>query len=167
MSEKISTTFNELMKFSNSILRIENSITDNRIEIFEEKIGYKLPKDFKYFIEKCNGFTLLCTQVNGIGIEFEESSLDKIYEFEHFEVGNPMPKEYLPFSPDGFGNHYCIDLSNCINDICSVVFWQHDFEYKNKTEVETCNESFIDWVNEVMIEWTLDEFNYDGTEKNK
>jgi hypothetical protein len=32
-------------------------------------------------------------------------------------------------------------------------------------EVETCNQSFTEWIDEVMIEWTLEEYNYDGTEK--
>jgi hypothetical protein len=76
-----------------------------------------------------------------------------------------MPKYFLPFSPDGYGNHYCLDFSRIKNEICPIVFWQHDFKYENLTEVETCNNSFVDWVNEVLIEWTLEEYNYDGTEK--
>jgi cell wall assembly regulator SMI1 len=162
MNEKISNTYKELLKFSDSILTLEKPISDNRMEDFEKEIGYKFPKDFKYFIKQNNGFTLAATQVNGIGIEYKENSLDKLYNIEHNEVENPMPKEFLPFSADGFGNHYCLDLSRIENEFCPIVFWQHDFEYRNIAEVETCNESFISWVNEVMIEWTLEEFNYDG-----
>ncbi len=165
MIEKISNTYDELLRFSSSILTLEKPIIDDRIEKFEAEIGYKLPKDFKYFIKQNNGFTLAATQVNGIGNEYRDNSLDRLYSIEHNEVENRMPKEFLPFSADGFGNHYCLDLSRIKNEFCPVVFWQHDFEYKNITEVETCNESFVSWVSEVMIEWTLEEYNYDGKEK--
>ena len=167
MEDKILNTYEELLKFSNSILNLESPIIDSRIEDFENKIEYKLPKDFKYFIKKNNGFSLSVTEVYGIGKEFLNSSLDEIYDFEHNEVGNPMPKYFWPFSPDGYGNHYCIDLSRIENEICPIVFWQHDYNYKNISEVETCNKNFVEWINEVMIEWTLGEYNFDGTEKWK
>lgn len=165
MEDKISITYKNLLKFSDSILTLGNPILDNRIEEFENIIGYKLPKDFKWFIEKNNGFSLLGNEVNGLGEEFLNTSLDKVYNFENSEVENPMPKYFLPFSPDGYGNHYCLDFSRIENEICPIVFWQHDFKYENLTEVETCNDSFVEWVNEVLIEWTLEEYNYDGTEK--
>ncbi|MGY3055754.1 cell wall assembly regulator SMI1 [Pedobacter sp. UYEF25] len=165
MEDEILNTYNELTKFSDSLLNFESKILDSRIEYFENKIGYNLPKDFKYFIKKSNGFSLNGTEVNGIGDEFLNSSLDKLYDFEHNEVGNPMPKYFMPFSADGYGNHYCIDLSRTENEICPIVFWQHDCNYKNISEVETCNNNFVEWVNKVMIEWTLEEYNYDGTEK--
>jgi hypothetical protein len=88
--------------------------------------------------------------------------LDNLYRIEHFEVGNPMPLEFFPFSPDGGGNHYCFDLSNHDD---KVYFWQHDYEYADKTEVECCNNSFYEWIQEVLIDWTLEDYNYDGSEK--
>lgn len=165
MEDEILITYKNLIKFSDSILSLGNPIIDNRINEFEKIIGYKLPKDFKWFIEKNNGFSLFGNEVTGLGEEFLNASIDKVYNFEHSEVENPMPKYFLPFSPDGYGNHYCLDFSRIKNEICPIVFWQHDFKYENLTEVETCNNSFVDWVNEVLIEWTLEEYNYDGTEK--
>jgi len=135
------------------------------LKILKKKIEYKLPKDYKYFIKNHNGFSLSATEVYGMGNQFKDGSLDKIYNFEHNVVENPMPKYFLPFSPDGYGNHYCIDLSRIENGICPIVFWQHDCNYENISEVETCNISFVEWINEVMIEWTLEGYNYDGTEK--
>ena len=117
-------------------------------------------------MRKHNYFSLAGTEVLGIGNEFKEQSIDKLYVFEHKEIGNPMFKEFLPFSPDGFGNHYCLDLSKVENDICPVVFWQHDHSYEDKNEVEVCNFKFTDWIKEVMIEWTLEDVNYDGSDKD-
>ena len=165
MDEFILKTYNNLLKFSSTVLTLEKKIVDNRIENFENEIGFSLPKDFKYFIKNSNGFSLRATSVNGIGEEYLENSLDKIYAFEHYETGNPMPQHFLPFSPDGFGNFYCLDLSRIENETCPIIFWQHDFIYDNLDEVETCNKNFAEWVNEVMIEWTLEEINFDGIEK--
>ena len=165
MENQILDIYNELLKFSYSMLTLGKPIADNRIEDFENRIEYNFPEDFKYLIKKHNGFTLNGTEVYGIEKEFKGSSLDKIYDFEHYEVDNPMPKYFLPFSPDGSGNHYCLDLSRIENEICPIVFWQHDCIYENLTEIEICNLSFIEWVKEVMIDWTLEDYNYDGTEK--
>ncbi|MCP2045213.1 SMI1/KNR4 family protein [Pontibacter sp. HSC-36F09] len=147
-----------LYQFSKNLLDLGELIPDNRLSEFENQIGFKLPFDFSYILTKYNYFSLAGTEVLGIGIEFKEESLDKVYRFEHDGAGNTMPKEFLPFSPDGRGNYYCLDLSRMENSLCPVVFWQHDFTYSKKEEVETCNEKFIDWVEEVMIEWTLEDF---------
>ena len=165
MENQILDIYKELLKFSSSMLTLEKTITDNRIENFEDNIESKLPEDFKYLITKHNGFSFNGTEVYGIGKEFKGRSLDKLYEFEHYDVDNPMPKYFLPFSPDGSGNHYCLDLSRIEYEICPVVFWQHDCKYENISQVETCNLSFAEWIREVMIDWTLEEYNYDGTEK--
>ena len=52
------------------------------------------------------------------------------------------------------------------NVICPIVFWQWDYLYEDIKEVETCNSSFLDWIQEVVIDWTLEDYNYDGSEKN-
>jgi cell wall assembly regulator SMI1 len=162
---KSDETLKELQKFSDDLLDLGETITDSRLDEFEAKIGYKLPLDFRYILIKHNSFSLAGTQVYGLDKSFRGTSLDKVYQFEHEEVEDPMFKEFLPFSPDGRGNHYCFDLSKLENDICPVVFWQHDYHYSDKDDVETCNNSFIEWVNEVVIAWALEEMNYDGTEK--
>lgn len=160
-------SLNKLYKFSNDILFLGNPISDNRIAEFEKQIGFELPSDYKYILIKHNSFSLAGDEVLGLGKEFRGSSLEEVYHFEHEEVHNPMPKEFLPFSPDGFGNHYCFDLSRLEKNLCPVVFWQHDYEYANNEDVEVCNNNFTDWINEVMIEWTLEDINYDGSEKTE
>ena len=152
----------ELTKFDGSILNLGTFINDDRIRILEKNIGFNLPLDFKYIISVHNGVSLIGTTVYGLDETFKEESLDKIYHFEHFKVVNPMPAHLFPFSPDGGGNHYCLDLSQISNDISPVVFWQWDFSYEHLNQIERCNESFTDWMQEVMIDWTLEDTNYDG-----
>ncbi len=155
----------ELKKFSPSILELGSPIVDSRLEKFEIQIKYKLPDDLKYFLKEHNSISLMGETIYGISDEFQGRSLDKVYNIEHNEVNNPMPKELLPFSPDGRGNHYCINLGQLKNGIAPILFWQHDFEFNSIDEIEETHNCFSDWVNEVLIEWTLEDYNYDGTEK--
>ena len=156
---------NELYKFSDSLLSLGPHINDNRLEIFELELNFKLPLDFVYILKKHNGISLTGTGILGLDKQLRGSSLDEVYKFEHYEVDNPMPEEFLPFSPDGFGNHYCLNLSKFENEICPVVFWQHDIIYDDINDVEECNLSLLDWIQEVMIDWTLEDTNYDGSDK--
>ncbi|UKB82740.1 SMI1/KNR4 family protein [Chryseobacterium sp. MEBOG06] len=163
--DKCNQILNELYKFSSEVLYLGDNILDSRLENLEQKIGLKLPQDFKYILKKHNGITLAGTEIYGLSENFRGNSLDEIYNFEHREVENPMPIFFFPFSPDGQGNHYCLDLSKLNENICPIVFWQWDFEYENIEEVEVCNTNFAEWIGEVMIDWTLQNYNYDGTEK--
>ncbi|RZL45440.1 MAG: DNA gyrase subunit A [Variovorax sp.] len=155
----------ELNKFDKSLINIGPAIKDQRLREFEEKIGFELPLDLKYFLTINNGVNLMGIEILGLDEVYQGSSLDSTYQFEHFEVDNEMPLHYLPISPDGMGNHYCLDLPKLKDGVCPVVFWQHDYAYENLEEVETCNPNFMDWVQEVVLDWTLQDYNYDGSEK--
>jgi hypothetical protein len=155
----------ELSLFSDELLYMGTAICDDRLELLEKQTGFLLPFDFKYIVKKHNGISLDGNEIYGIDKELRGTSLDELYMFEHFEVGNKMPVEFFPFSPDGYGNHYCLNLSNLNLGQCPVVFWQHDYIYENKDEVEECNASFVEWIKEVLINWTLENYNYDGTSK--
>ncbi len=157
-----SQIINELLKFDGSIIELGEPVIDDRYEKLEEKIGFKLPESFKSLMKKYNHISLFGTSINGLDDKFMGSSLDKLYEFEHYHVGNPMPKELFPFSPDGYGNHYCFNL---LNNDDMVIFWQHDIDYSCSSEIEIDNEHFLEWVKEIMIDSTLEDYNYDGSEK--
>lgn len=165
VNTKCDNLLNELYKFSRDVIVLGTTINDDRLEIFEKSIGYVLPNDFKYILKKHNGIFLFGVELLGYDSELLESSLEKIYQFEHYEVFNKMPPQFMPFSPDGRGNHYCLDLSKKIDGLNPIVFWQWDFNYESFDDVEICNDSFVEWMEEVMIEWNLQEFNYDGSEK--
>lgn len=161
--KKAETVLFELRKFSPDICYLGNQIKDDRIEVFERNYKINLPADFKFILRQYNSFSVFGTEVYGFGPDLMGESIEQVYKFEHFEVAGPMFKELLPFSPDGFGNHYCLDLSRLYHEVCPIIFWQHDIEYDSFAPIESCNNSFSDWVQEVMIDWTLEEINYDGT----
>ncbi|NIJ52370.1 SMI1/KNR4 family protein [Dyadobacter arcticus] len=153
----------ELNRFSDEIIYLGPPIEDDRLLHFEAKIGFSFPEDFRFIVSRHNGISLGGIEVFGLDKALRGSSMDEIYEFEHKHAGSKMPDTYLPFSPDGAGNHYCLDLSTLANGICKIVFWQHDLEYENEDQVETCNNSFSDWLQEVLIGWALEDYNYDGS----
>lgn len=155
----------ELLKFDEEILSLGSVINDDRFRLFEKSIGFNLPLDLKYLLHLYNGFSLMGTGVYGLDDSFRGSSLNNVYHDEHYEADIPMPAHFVPFSPDGAGNHYCLDVARLTDGLCPVVFWQHDAEYLSLKDVEVCNSSFTDWVQEVMIGWTLEDYNYDGSEK--
>jgi hypothetical protein len=74
--------------------------------------------------------------------------------------------DYLvPFSPDGFGNHYCFDTRTTNNNLCNVLFWQHNYPYSEDDPPEVTNGSFAEWLKEVAIDWTLEDHDYNGNKK--
>ena len=163
--ERCQATLQHLYRFSEVVLDLGDPITDSRLQDFETEIGYSLPKDFAYLLTQRNYISLGGQEVYGLGSEFEAMSLDQVYQFEHEAADNPMPKELLPFAADGLGNHYCLDLTQQKEGTCPVLFWQHDYHYKSKQDIEVCNPNFTDWVDEVLIGWTLEDTNYDGSPK--
>lgn len=160
--EKITS---ELLKFSKDVLGVNSPINDDRISIFEKKNDLKLPNDFKQFITRINGFSLFANKVYGFDEGITES-IENVYHFEHFEVSYPQPLYLVPFCNDGRGNFYCLDTSKTIeSEKCSIVFWVSNYEYTDGDLPEVVNDNFLEWIKEVTIEWTLEEYNYDGSEK--
>lgn len=155
----------ELEKFSNEILSLGSPLEEGIIINFEKKYNIVLPVDYKILLRKYNGVNLYGTEIYGIDQSEKSYSLEQNYLFEHNEVGNGMPLYLVPFSPDGGGNHYCFDTRFNTEDSCPIIFWQHDYLYSEKDPPEVVNPSLADWIKEVMIDWVLDEYNYDGSEK--
>lgn len=163
----INNLFSELNKFSSEILALGEPLADIKvIENFEKIHNLKLPCDYKYFLSKHDGASLMGISIYGFtGIE----NLASVYEFEHNEIIYPQYHFLVPFSPDGGGNFYCFDTRNQSNsnESCPVVFWTSNFEYNPDNQPELTNSSFSEWIAEVMIGWTLESYNYDGSEKEQ
>lgn len=146
----------KLKKFSRRITTFYEACEDFKIVFFEEQTNTKLPEDYKSFLKTTNGFCLMSTSICGIKNK-EKEDLLYLYKREHFEVNNPMPSYLIPFSPDGQGGFYCFDTSSLNKYSCNIVFWDSYYSYTENDAPEIVNASFEDWVEEVVIEWTIDE----------
>jgi cell wall assembly regulator SMI1 len=161
----IKSAIDHLLKFSPDILTLNNPVNEVDIKNFEELYGLQLPQDYIYLLHRTNGFNLMGASVLPVLGAEVTGSLEESYIFEHFKVANPMHTDLIPFSPDGGGNHYCFDVSGGNRSVSKIVFWQHDITYSNEIKPELTHESLADWINEVVMEWTLEDFDYDGNEK--
>ncbi|PSL42365.1 SUKH superfamily protein [Chitinophaga niastensis] len=168
MKEDIFNIINEINKFSPMAAVLGEPIIDNRVSKFEEEFGVKLPEDFKLFISEINGFSLMGTEVYGIYFDDKNpNTLGEIYKYEHRGVQVPMPNYLVPFSPDGGGNYYCFDTRIIENDSCPIVFFETHYIYQHDTSPAVTNNSFVDWVNEVVLDSTLEDYNYDGSPREE
>lgn len=149
----IQDSYQNLLQFEDDRLELGQAITDDRLEQFEKKLGYTLTSEFKYLMRKHNGFSVSGCEVYGIGDEFNNRSLDKMYDLISPSYQDFIPKSVVPFSPDGAGNYYCLDLSRSNGDTCPIVFYQTHYEYQDLNDLETCNHNLEEWIDEVMIEW--------------
>lgn len=143
----------KLKTFPEEELYLGPPIVDNRLELLELEVRFTLPEDFKYMLKRHNGISVVGTEVLRVENTDIRGALNDLYKFEHFVVDHKMPPEYFPFSPDGYGNYYCLNLAKVQGGICPVAFWQWDYEYSNISEVEECNVNFLDWIEEVLIGW--------------
>lgn len=153
------------MLFSEKIITLNKPASQESIIAVERQYNIKLPEDYLAFIRKINGLSLMGTIVYGVGEETWQSSLEKNYKLEHEEVANPMYDYLVPFSPDGGGNHYCFDTRTINENSCNIIFWQHDYAYSAEDSPEITNNSFTEWVKQVVIDWTLEDYDYDGNSK--
>lgn len=147
--------FEQLRDFKDEVITFYPGIKEELISEFEQNLELKLPDDYKEFLRISNGLELLSTTIYGISNNFED--LFEVYNREHKLVKVPMSKTILPFSPDGGGNFYCFDSETLTEKSCKVVFWTSNYPYTAEDPPEVCNDSFNDWVQEVVINWTKED----------
>jgi len=162
---RIDEVLDELKKFSSDILTLNPPVDQRLINYFEKKFNVELPDDYKYLLSKTNGLDLMGNTI--LGINDNEYDLTNVYQFEHFEVMYPQYNYLIPFYPDGRGNFYCFDTSKKTNDDYSteIVFWTSNYEYTELDVPEITHNCLADFIQECIIEWTLEDYNYDGSQK--
>ena len=132
----INDIITQLKTIPDSEILWNNPIDIHRIIAFEEKYQLKLPQDYKDFLLQTNGLFVLGDEILGFSTETNIYAIEETFWEEHYDVDNEMPYYLIPFSPDGFGNHYCFDTLNN-----KIVFWQHDLDY-TKIQPEIVYDNF-------------------------
>ena len=155
----INDAIEHLKYFSEDVIEFFSHIDIYHIISVEDKLEMKLPQDYIDFLLITNGVLLMGEEILGISISEGNYGLIETYYFEHFEVENPMPKELIPFSPDGFGNHYCFDI---INE--NIVLWEHDCDYNTYQPKVVCN-TLGQFIQNEIIDNILKEYDFKGNKK--
>ncbi len=163
---KLKNIIEEFKKYSSPNFSGYPGTREEEIIKLEKEIKYKLPDDLKEFLQISNGAVINCHELYGIKSGIPSEDLLDNYIFETKEAGNPMPDYFLPFYPDGMGNHECLDLKSLSQDgnTCSVVFWQHDRSYEPDEKPDIDARSFTEYL-EYILKEIEKEYNYDGSEK--
>lgn len=157
----------EIKKFSTDLYTINPPVLGGFIEKFENEFQVELPIDYKYLLSLTNGFDLMGSEIYGIKWADYGEDLVSAYKYEHFETIMPQFKHLIPFSPDGGGNFYCFDTSvkTIKGNSNRIVFWYSNYEYTELDPPEITHECFCDFLNECILGWTLEDYNYDGSKK--
>ena len=139
--------------FKEEYVELFRPLLINTIEKFEHQFRVKLLQDYIEFLKITNGILIDGDEV--LGIDNKKVDLKEVYYREHNLVKFSMPDVFIPFSPDGGGNYYCFDTSSG-----KIIFWQSNFDYQqNKVQPEVANNTFTEWLKEVMIDWTIENNN--------
>jgi hypothetical protein len=152
---------NELKKFSERLVQFNEPLEEQKLIEFEKKYSIILPKDYKELMLFSDGFSLSGSELMPLLIKNKSNTAEFIYT----ELTNELPKGFLPISPDGAGNYYCLILTELNEHSCPVAFWQHDYEYSANDLPEVANKSFLEFIKEVFIDWTLEEYGHNGKRK--
>jgi len=165
--EEIDSLIAELRRFSSNIAELKTAVDAQLIVRFESEHHLALPIDYKLTVAQVNGFSIMGAEVYGLYGRTSSLSLESIYHREHIDVSYPQPPYIIPFSSDGGGNFYCFDtrFKSADEQSSPVVFWVSNYPYTEDDPPATTNNSFLDFVNEVIIGWTLDDYDYEGNEK--
>lgn len=155
-------------RFSTKVFEPNKPASQYLIDQFESEYQLILPADYKYFMLQMDGFRLLWNSICGLTPSEGQEHLGQIYEREHFQVAVPQFLHLVPFHNDGGGNFYCFDTSTISIDgtSCPVVFWVSNYAYSETDLPEVVNDSFAHWMKEVIIGWSLEEFDYDGNRRS-
>lgn len=150
----------ELHKFSSAIITFKPPVSSESILAFEKQFNVVLPDDYKELVQIHNGFELMGDTILGIfSSDNPNNNLNDCYTFEHFGSVCPMPKNLIPFCPDGYGNYYCFDSKTN-----SIVFWESECDY-SEADPEVVYSDLYSMIHEIFIDWVLEDYNYDGSKK--
>jgi hypothetical protein len=164
---RIEAVLAELHRFAPGLTKLGSPSEPQLTEAFERSVSLTLPVDYKTVVAHINGFSLMGNEVYGLKGEADLSSLEAVYQREHVGVRYPQPVYLVPFSPDGRGHFYCFDTRypSEKTSSCPVVFWATNYLYTEEDAPEVVYHSFLDFVEEVIIGWTLEEYDYEGNER--
>lgn len=114
------------------------------IEAAENALGVRFPPGYRTFLRKL-GVTHWPREIYGISeTNSRYSNVVQNTLSERTEVEPELPPHLVALSPDGWGNHYCLDTSNPAGGECPVVFWNHELEADQNPKV--VSPGFLDWL---------------------
>jgi cell wall assembly regulator SMI1 len=126
------------------------AVSTTDVDTAELALGVKFPDSFKWFLTTY-GAGNSPDFIYGLGshvprfLNVTSQTMD-----ERNEVEPRLRAHLIPFSPDGAGNHWCLDTSRYDGGECPVVFWYHDRD--NPPVPSVVAPTFLDWLEQLIHE---------------
>lgn len=125
--------------------------SEEEIQQAEAELNVVFPNSYRWFLRTLGGadFPL---EIFGLEPEWRlneaASFWNVVYitQSERSESEPKMPTPLVPFTPDGMGNHLCLDTASMSKGECPVVFWNHDAGEAQRPR--QTHPTFLDWLEE-------------------
>jgi hypothetical protein len=121
----------------------------------EEALGVSFPDSYCWFLMEF-GAAEWPQLIYGVRTgNWTWADLVRLTKESRQALNAPIPLHLLPFSPDGWGNDYCMDTSRLVEGECPVVFWNHE---NGEDQIpDTVFAGFLDWLEDaIRFEMELD-----------
>lgn len=123
--------------------------TIERIREAEAVLGVSFPLSYQWFLLQY-GYAVWPDYVYGISSEAPLGlSVVSITNSSRTFFEPRLHSYLIPVSPDGWGNHYCLDTSRAVNGEAPVIFWNHESDNLN---LEITHETFLDFFEELCLQ---------------
>lgn len=110
--------------------------TEDEVSEFEDKLGYRLPQEYRRFLLQYNGgkphnrvFDMPALSDIDEVRYFYGINVDRLYDLCHMReiYHGRVPHTLLPVAGDPLGNQICVSLS--ADDLGAIYFWDHEMEH--------------------------------------
>lgn len=134
-----------------------NPMNNTEIQDLENKLGVKLPQEYKEFLQVFGYLDFFGTQILGSkkgNVEYTALNIT-LDQRKYYE--DKFPHNLVVIKEDGFGNCYCLVCRG--KDFGKVIFWQHDAPEdevypgypKNKPNFWVEGTDFLTWLLEKLL----------------
>jgi cell wall assembly regulator SMI1 len=115
----------------------------------EATLGVKFPRSYRWFL-LTYGAMSGAEDIYGVSHNLPDYlSLVQNVLAERTQFEPHIPHSLIPVSPDGSGNHYCIDTARMVKGEAPIIFWDHE---SDNTDLETTHATFADFLEEILQE---------------
>ena len=100
--------------------------SEDAIANAEKVVQRPFPDSYKWFLRNV-GYTSWPEMIYGVGDDLRPGqTIVRATQREESLAEPPLQAHLVPISPDGWGNHFCLDTSQIHDGDCPVVFWDHE-----------------------------------------
>lgn len=117
MENNIASTISKLKELRIVLPKSQSLPDDHLLNLYEEKLNFKFPKDYRYFLKEASDSIL--NGKDALRVTYKEDSPRELIVAAHEAWDMGVPNNWLPICEDN-GDYYCITKSG------EIKYWSHD-----------------------------------------